>query len=114
MKRTGSYRDRQRTDVVLIDKGKKIYRKIQGDYSWSLQESLERSLTPVEQETFARLLGKSAREILARSVVWNSQIRLQDKIEDYSSSFHKKFIVACCSSVSLREAFTHLGFFVST
>ena len=50
VKRSGSASDRRRTDILLIDKGKRVYRKIQADYRLSLQESLRRSLTPAEQK----------------------------------------------------------------
>ncbi len=66
VKRSGSASDRRRTDILLIDKGKRVYRKIQADYRLSLQESLRRSLTPAEQETLAELLRKFAREIRTR------------------------------------------------
>jgi len=66
VKRTANSVDRRRTEIVLIDKGKIVYRKIQADYRRSLHESLGRSLTLEEQETLARLLRKFVKEIITQ------------------------------------------------
>ena len=63
VKREGSSSDRRMTEIILTENGKKLYRKIQGDYRWTIHESLGRSLTMDEQQTLARLLKKFAREI---------------------------------------------------
>jgi MarR family transcriptional regulator, 2-MHQ and catechol-resistance regulon repressor len=63
VKRIERSTDRRTTDLVITEKGKKLYGKIRECYSSLLQESLERSLTPQEQETLARLLRRLAREI---------------------------------------------------
>jgi MarR family transcriptional regulator, organic hydroperoxide resistance regulator len=63
VKRRESISDRRRTDVNLTERGNKAYQKVREDYRFSLREALGRSLTPVEQETLARLLVRFVREI---------------------------------------------------
>ncbi len=66
VKRTGDSSDRRKTEILLNDEGKKVYRKVRGDYATSLHGSLQRSLTLVEQERLAGLLRKFVAEIHIR------------------------------------------------
>jgi len=67
VKREESSNDRRTTEIVLTGNGKRVYRKIQTNYRWSIQESLGRSLTPAEQKILASLLRRFAREIHVKS-----------------------------------------------
>jgi DNA-binding MarR family transcriptional regulator len=63
VKRKENSSDRRKTEIVLTNKGEKVYEWIRTDYRLLLQRSLKGSLTKMEQQTLAGLLSKFTSKI---------------------------------------------------
>ncbi len=66
VQRRASTADRRRTEIWLLNGGMEVYRRIQAGYRRLLQESLESSLSPREQDQLANLLGRFGTVLLQK------------------------------------------------